>query len=440
MILQRVLFIFFVFIAQLASAQKITFENLHQHNSDLPKNYISDIVFDQNNDIWIGTWGGGAVHIKKGQWISYNTSNSTLRSNQVNDIFIDKNKMVWLALDGGGIAKFDGKKWKHYDVPKDNYALVIKEDDKGRMFVGTYNSGLYLLQNDTIKKQWDEGAYFEDGVNDILFSGNKIYIATRIGVLEYDGKSWAKHILKGAVLNIEKDKEGNIWASMSPGGALAVFKNGNWEYLFEDASNFKKAATNYIQTMMMNDDGEIFINDQEGNLVKYSNGKWEKVKVQGAGGAGITALAKDKDGKLWIGTYSKGLFIEKDIADEEIVEIDNIENGKLLNRNINYQNTANVKSRKITIEIWDDQKEDGDSISVNFNGKWLLENYELKSKAISLELELNNTENFLVLHALNLGIVPPNSAAIAVIDGYKRRKYKLISDIENSGTLRILLE
>jgi hypothetical protein len=65
------------------------------------------------------------------------------------------------------------------------------------------------------------------------------------------------------------------------------------------------------------------------------------------------------------------------------------------------------------LELFDHMVQDGDLVSLNFNGDWILEDYSLESKSKKLRLELNpNGRNFLLLYAASVGQRPPNTMAV----------------------------
>jgi len=115
--------------------------------------------------------------------------------------------------------------------------------------------------------------------------------------------------------------------------------------------------------------------------------------------------------------------------------------------NINLGETIIVKNSVITLSIFDDQREDGDSLSLYLSpkpqkefGKCVLDKYRLTNKKKLITLTLENPDNYLILHALNLGDTPPNTAAIWIDDGAKRKTVTLSSTLENSGCVLLKYE
>ena len=110
-------------------------------------------------------------------------------------------------------------------------------------------------------------------------------------------------------------------------------------------------------------------------------------------------------------------------------------------RNVVEKTTVAVKTRQVKVEIWDKDKEDGDIISLQLNGKWLLRNLEVRKEPYTTTLELKQGENVLVMQAENLGTKPPNTAAIKVDDGINPpRTIVLNSDMGKSESIKITVE
>lgn len=70
-------------------------------------------------------------------------------------------------------------------------------------------------------------------------------------------------------------------------------------------------------------------------------------------------------------------------------------------------------SQELLIEVFDNEEFDHDTISLNFNGKWILKNQLITKEPLRLYLPLvKGQDNYLILHAVNLGSRPPNTCAI----------------------------
>lgn len=119
-------------------------------------------------------------------------------------------------------------------------------------------------------------------------------------------------------------------------------------------------------------------------------------------------------------------------------------NGKpvrLKKRPIRKQGELTVESTEIKLYVWDHGADDNDTISLNVNGTWLLEDYRLTKKRKEVEVSLNSYSdfNYIILYAKNLGSVPPNTATIMVDDGYTQQTTKLRSNLNSNGAIHLKL-
>lgn len=97
-----------------------------------------------------------------------------------------------------------------------------------------------------------------------------------------------------------------------------------------------------------------------------------------------------------------------------------------------------VDSLKFEVSLYDHMIEDGDVISLNFNGDWIVEKMPLLAKPKKLKLMLNNEgKNFFILHAENVGRRPPNTMAVDYFYRGRRKQIILKSDLNVSEMIEI---
>ncbi len=97
-----------------------------------------------------------------------------------------------------------------------------------------------------------------------------------------------------------------------------------------------------------------------------------------------------------------------------------------------------VDSAKLEMILYDHLIQDGDIVSINFNGDWILENYSLETAAKTLKLQLNKTgKNYLLLHAESIGKRPPNTMTIGYTYKGEKQRIALKSDLNASELIEI---
>ncbi|MBF26020.1 MAG: hypothetical protein CMP49_05875 [Flavobacteriales bacterium] len=109
-------------------------------------------------------------------------------------------------------------------------------------------------------------------------------------------------------------------------------------------------------------------------------------------------------------------------------------------RKLQDEKVFEISSRYVLINIWDDEKIDGDTLSINFNGKWVLKDYHLikEEKTILLPLKKNEA-NEIIFHAENLGSIPPNTAAVRLeYDNGTKKEFNMRSDFDANGIIKLI--
>jgi hypothetical protein len=124
----------------------------------------------------------------------------------------------------------------------------------------------------------------------------------------------------------------------------------------------------------------------------------------------------------------------------EPVVVKNTMPRKIRGRSVKPQKTVTLTGREVVISIWDRGAVDLDTVSVNLNGQWLVEEYCLQKNKYEIRATLSPGDNYLVLYAHNLGQVAPNTASLVVTDGRKSYSLDLKSTLKSSGALRLRVE
>jgi len=104
---------------------------------DYNPNYISASTVDEQNNLWIGTLGGGLSRFDGKTWTTF-TKKEGLSGNLIHAITIEKNGLIWIGTDGG-VSSYDGKQFKNLgseDGIGTVYSIAI--DSQGNKWFGTF--------------------------------------------------------------------------------------------------------------------------------------------------------------------------------------------------------------------------------------------------------------------------------------------------------------
>jgi ligand-binding sensor domain-containing protein/cbb3-type cytochrome oxidase subunit 3 len=201
----------------------------------------------------------------------YNFHNYSVKEgigqSQVYDMLQDSRGYLWIGTRGGGITKFDGNNFKSFstkDGLPNNYIMCIKEDKNGHLWIGT-NNGLseyngIKFKNYTIIKNEEIIVYDLD-----FDKKNNLWIASNKGLIKYDGKTF---------VNISKE------------------------------INDKQIA---INTILCSRNNSIYYANANGIFQLISkNNTYELIKYKNI--TQVNCIREDAKNKIWIGTYSNGLW------------------------------------------------------------------------------------------------------------------------------------
>ncbi len=149
-----------------------TFTN-YSTKEGLCNNLIFSIIEDKNENLWLGTYGGGVYKLvlspsaepvlspsaalrtgsaegsQQTATFTQFSEKEGLSNNFVFSILEDKNGNLWFGTCGGGVVKYDGKYFTNFTEKEglsNNAVLSILEDKKGNLWFGT-RFGLSKLAN-----------------------------------------------------------------------------------------------------------------------------------------------------------------------------------------------------------------------------------------------------------------------------------------------------
>lgn len=208
----------------------------------------------------------------------YNFHNFSVKDgvaqSQVYALLQDSRGYIWIGTRGGGLSRYDGINFKTFtekDGLSNNYIYDIKEDSKHNIWIGT-NNGLSRYNGKKFVNipVINSNAHLE--VREIAFDQKaRVWLATNYGLYYIDrdkiiAVSPKLHIPNAITTSVLIDKKQQIW-----------FGTGSGLY-------------------------KITEKNEKFNLIKM--GKYSHYMNNA-----ITKIKEDKYGKLWIGTYGDGVYI-----------------------------------------------------------------------------------------------------------------------------------
>ena len=260
---------------------------------------IESISVDNENNIWIGTYGSGLLIIKSSdnsvsQYMPDKSNPYSFNYKDVLCILNSRDDLTWLGTDGGGINLYDKNytKFKAFTsgtVPQGIAVDIVRciyKDDAGNTWIGTSGKGL-TRYNPSLPVKWKTWLYEKD-IAKTANGGNR-------------------------VICLYVDKDGLVWLG-TQGNGLMWFNSkteqfgffGNKGVSFPDKTTWclYPAADGNVWAGT-EDSGLCLLNKQEGLMRKVSFASDNKNNTPVKN---IRCIVKINDTILCLGTDESGMF------------------------------------------------------------------------------------------------------------------------------------
>ncbi len=290
--------------------------NVFKENADDPYslrgNGVYDIFCDSGKKVWIATISGGVSFYALtsplvNQVVHHVNDDNSLVNNDVNGVVEDHNGKMWFATNNG-ISCWNVKtnQWRSFYSNKLEHAQVflsICEDDYGRIWTGSYSSGVYVLDGNSGKE-----------------------------IAHYSRETAQSPLISNFIFDVYKDTQGDLWIggvngyfacfkakenkfkvySDEPIGAFAEL-NGNQivlgftygiSILNKDTGSINNLLSGFITSDLCVNGDEIWICTNGDGLIvyNYKNGDTRKFTTQNGLPSNFINSIVLADGFFWMGT------------------------------------------------------------------------------------------------------------------------------------------
>lgn len=263
------------------------------------KNEISKVIFNikekANGTLAIATDKGLFLLPKnREKVISVNTDNyANLKTDRLRNLFVDREDNLWIGTEVGANKLIENQafvSFQHNHNNKNSLAgkiiRSVLEDKEGILWVGTLGQGLNKYDSKTGQ-------------------------VTRI-----DFSTKNDSLLGSEITNLYEDSLGNFWVGCWGKGLFLLNRKTLKVLEIYQNNNSSNALTdNRIQSIIEERKGVLWISTENGlNRFDYINQKWLNFNYDYSNKNSVSgnkfqskALAIDKNGTIWAGTWANGL-------------------------------------------------------------------------------------------------------------------------------------
>lgn len=261
------------------SPEPLMFKKFGENISGLNDMHIWSLCIE-NNNLWIGTEKGLNIYSKNTHKMSYLTKENGLSSNRIRSIVKDRYGRMWVGTFDKGLNIINKDctiiHLEHKDTSSslpDNSIWHIEEDNTGFMWISTKN-GLAKINSVNLSST----IYKNDPKDSTSLSSNTIF-------------------------STSFDKMGRLWVSTYHGLNLFQPKTNNFKRYYHEEGNYASLSTNKIFKVYDDGEGYLWIATIGGGLnrLNLNSGeiKWFTTK-DGLSNNIIYSLIDDGMGNLWL--------------------------------------------------------------------------------------------------------------------------------------------
>ncbi|GHT58761.1 hybrid sensor histidine kinase/response regulator [Bacteroidia bacterium] len=307
----------------------------------LPGNNVRIVCIDRMKNIWVGTNHGLALfNPQTEEFIRFQhdpANAGSLIADYVYDIQEMKDGTLWIATDAGGVSILNLQNTVFMNPEKVQFRNItasgnirnLFQDGFDNIWIGSYGGGLDFIGNvqstfhilpysavkdGKLKNKPVWGICADDEQQLWMGSENEFAVSQNFKVKQIFDLPESNT----QIFTVKRDREKMLWMGLY--GNILKFnpQTGRFERISLDISN-----VNDFITFFEDVDGKMWIGANDGlySCTEGLIGKEDAINNQ-LSDRMIYSILRDRQGKLWVGTFGKGIFVfDKD--NKLVIELNN---------------------------------------------------------------------------------------------------------------------
>ena len=264
--------------------------------------FVYSIAGDQEGGLWVGTFYGGVNYIPpqnfEDRFTAYYAGDKGLRGNVVGRFIEDAQHRIWIATDDAGLecynpaadaVPFTSNPFIDYPgrsvLAQYNVHGLLAEGNY--LWVGTYGNGIIKMDMSTGNMKTYQ--------TDAHVTGSNCYCLYR----DSQHRLWASSLermnlwdeqaqvfkpfgpIKACAIDIEEDKQGNVWFATQGSGLWCYRKNHTWKQYLNVENDSTSIGSDEVNCVRCADKGILYVATNDG-LWEYqpASDHFRRIQIQ----------------------------------------------------------------------------------------------------------------------------------------------------------------
>jgi ligand-binding sensor domain-containing protein/signal transduction histidine kinase len=267
---------------------------------------VTTLFKDRAGAMWLGATGAGIFRFQGGRFVPLKDASVEGLLRDPHCLLVDRKDRLWIGVGDALVLCRDGVQWQPYRIPSHQsrlYANTLAEGPDGAVWAGSATEGLFQFRDGKTQSINASGGLSDNLVESLLVDREgTLWVGTHGGLNRLQPRNLFAFGQKeglgyGAVQSLAEIAPGMIWAGKSRDG-LYVSEGGNFRRL--SAAGLFLAGPE-VNSLLMAQDGSCWVAAARG-LLHFKDAKSGATQAELFTDVHGTAMARDRDGGVWIGT------------------------------------------------------------------------------------------------------------------------------------------
>jgi signal transduction histidine kinase/ligand-binding sensor domain-containing protein/DNA-binding response OmpR family regulator len=309
-----------------------TFERipLLRNNKRVAAN-VTCIRESSNGKLWIATSGQGMFVMANSDTEAHSIEEEYPKANPayLSSLLVDKKNKVWVGTDGSGLVMIDYEAHRAQVIDdsaiKGEHIQALCMTDDGTLFLGTQNNG--LVRYNAASNKMERVPYSGTNPSNNVFclanvegkllvgtdgQGIKVYNPSTKTMEDYVNAHAPLNLTHGKVHALMYDRESNLWVGLFQKGAVRIPNRANvFTYYGPRTALENPIGDACIMAVCRSKNGHLWVGadndglyelDANGNRVRHYVGRSTPNAP-----ATVLSIFEDSENNLWIGSFSQGI-------------------------------------------------------------------------------------------------------------------------------------